>query len=104
MESLPQSLLDPIDLYDHLNAEPHGHVWRSYGELKDKDAVFQCLYHGCARVKKGASQSRPTLHVCDYEQLNATPGNTPIPNGDHLTSNWLANGEGNHGDQTHHGL
>ncbi|XP_053202089.1 protein polybromo-1-like isoform X2 [Panonychus citri] len=47
---------DPNDLYDHLNSEPHGHVWRSYGELKDKeDAVFQCLFHGCARVKKGAT-------------------------------------------------
>lgn len=273
MESFPQSPLgyegvyechwenkcdfqceDPIDLYDHLNAEPHGHVWRSYGELKDKDdAVFQCLYHGCARVKKGATpfpsihrlirhckeihvnkqipkhippenrsknfipgrksvaaapfspainnhfgnsinqtassttilgvniaQSNPSLsltmydnganlssginghpsqvdslnmpaltpywiqnsqptnqqptvkqdplfvsappkptrllhsntfvqyikrlrpdcrHVSNYEQqLNATPENTPMPNRDHLPSNWLANGEGNHGD------
>ncbi len=44
------------DLLDHLVSEPNGHVWQVYGELKDKEgAEFQCMFHGCGRVKKGAA-------------------------------------------------
>lgn len=43
------------DLLDHICGEPNGHVWRHYGENKDKEElIFQCLFHGCGRVKKGA--------------------------------------------------
>ncbi|RWS27612.1 protein polybromo-1-like protein, partial [Leptotrombidium deliense] len=46
---------DSQDLYDHLISEPMGHIWQSYGEVKDKEEpIFQCLFHGCGRVKKGA--------------------------------------------------
>ncbi|KAI1296750.1 Protein polybromo-1 [Halotydeus destructor] len=42
------------DLMEHLVSE-NGHVWRTYGEHKDKEElIFQCLFHGCGRVKKGA--------------------------------------------------
>lgn len=44
------------DLFDHLTAEPNGHVWKSYETVKDKEEpIFQCLFHGCGRVKKGAA-------------------------------------------------
>lgn len=47
---------DSQDLYDHLNIEPNGHVWKSYGDLKESDEpIFQCLFAGCSRVKKGAA-------------------------------------------------
>lgn len=47
---------DASDLLDHLISEPNGHVWQSFGEMKDKEgAEFQCLFHGCGRVKKGAT-------------------------------------------------
>ena len=47
---------DAADLLDHLTSEPNGHVWQSFGEMKDKEgAEFQCLFHGCGRVKKGAT-------------------------------------------------
>lgn len=47
---------DAQDLFDHLTKEPDGHVWISYADTKDKDpGEFQCLYHGCGRVKKGAA-------------------------------------------------
>lgn len=43
------------DLLEHLLGEPNGHVWRTYGDQKDKEElIFQCLFHGCGRVKKGA--------------------------------------------------
>lgn len=47
---------DTSDLFDHLTAEPTGHVWKSYDAVKDKEEpIFQCLFHGCGRVKKGAA-------------------------------------------------
>ena len=47
---------DSQDLLDHLCLEPTGHVWKSYGDLKDKEEhIFQCLFHACGRVKKGAT-------------------------------------------------
>lgn len=43
------------DLRKHLLADPRGHVWKTYGERKDSDErIFQCLFHGCGRVKRGA--------------------------------------------------
>lgn len=46
---------DVNDLYEHLTAEPNGHVWVSYAETKDKESgEFQCMFHGCGRVRKGA--------------------------------------------------
>ena len=46
---------DVNDLYEHLTAEPNGHVWTSYAETKDKEpGEFQCMFHGCGRVRKGA--------------------------------------------------
>lgn len=47
---------DSQDLFDHLAAEPNGHVWISYADTKDKEhGEFQCMFHGCGRVKKGAA-------------------------------------------------
>ncbi|KPM06091.1 polybromo-1-like protein [Sarcoptes scabiei] len=47
---------DAQDLFDHLTAEPNGHVWISYADVKDKEhGEFQCMFHGCGRVKKGAA-------------------------------------------------
>lgn len=44
------------DLFDHLTSEPNGHVWKSYDAVKDREEpIFQCLFHGCGRVKKGAA-------------------------------------------------
>jgi protein polybromo-1 len=46
---------DTQDLLEHLTGEPMGHVWRTYGESKDKEEpIFQCLFQNCGRVKKGA--------------------------------------------------
>lgn len=45
-----------LDLFDHLTAEPNGHVWVSYADTKDKEpGEFQCMFHGCGRVRKGAA-------------------------------------------------
>ncbi|KAH9526702.1 Protein polybromo-1 [Dermatophagoides farinae] len=47
---------DAQDLFEHLTAEPNGHVWISYADTKDKEpGEFQCMFHGCGRVKKGAT-------------------------------------------------
>ncbi|OTF79006.1 hypothetical protein BLA29_007254, partial [Euroglyphus maynei] len=47
---------DAQDLFDHLTGEPNGHVWISYADTKDKEpGEFQCMFHGCGRVKKGAT-------------------------------------------------
>ena len=44
---------DPNDLLEHLTAEPTGHAWKSYWEDKEKkERIFQCLFHGCARISK----------------------------------------------------
>ena len=46
---------DVNDLFEHLTAEPNGHVWVSYADTKDKEpGEFQCMFHGCGRVRKGA--------------------------------------------------
>ncbi|KAH9420477.1 Protein polybromo-1 [Dermatophagoides pteronyssinus] len=47
---------DAQDLFEHLTGEPNGHVWISYADTKDKEpGEFQCMFHGCGRVKKGAT-------------------------------------------------
>ncbi|CAG2166349.1 unnamed protein product [Oppiella nova] len=66
------------DLLDHLISEPNGHVWQSYGENKDKEgAEFQCLFHGCGRVKKGAapfpSFQRLVRHCKEIHVSKQTP-------------------------------
>lgn len=46
---------DSSDLLEHLTLEPNGHVWLSYLDFKDKEpGEFQCMFHGCGRVRKGA--------------------------------------------------
>ncbi|CAG2183916.1 unnamed protein product, partial [Oppiella nova] len=55
-----------------------GHVWQSYGENKDKEgAEFQCLFHGCGRVKKGAapfpSFQRLVRHCKEIHVSKQTP-------------------------------
>lgn len=46
---------DVNDLFLHLTAEPNGHVWVTFAETRDKEpGEFQCMFHGCGRVRKGA--------------------------------------------------
>lgn len=73
---------DNSDLFDHLTGEPQGHVWKSYGHLKDKqEDIFQCLFHGCGRVKKGAapfpSVTRLIRHIKEVHINKQNPKSIP---------------------------
>ena len=69
---------DSTELLEHLTGEPNGHVWKSYADVKDKeDSVFQCLFGGCGRVKKGAtpfpSITRLIRHIKEIHVTKQTP-------------------------------
>ena len=73
---------DTEDLLEHLTAEPNGHVWTSYGDKKDiEDNIFQCLFHGCGRVKKGAapfpSVIRLIRHIKEVHVTKQNPKSIP---------------------------
>lgn len=73
---------DTNDLFDHLTADPTGHVWKSYEAHKDKEEpIFQCLFHGCGRVKKGAAPfpniQRLIRHIKEVHVTKQQPKSIP---------------------------
>ena len=69
---------DSNELLEHLTGEPKGHVWKTYADVKDKeDSVFQCLFSGCGRLKKGATPfpniTRLIKHIKDIHVTKQTP-------------------------------
>lgn len=69
---------DSNELLEHLTGEPNGHVWKTYADVKDKeDSVFQCLFSGCGRLKKGATPfpniTRLIKHIKDIHVTKQTP-------------------------------
>lgn len=73
---------DTADLLDHLTNEPDGHAWKSYWDVREKEElIFQCLFHGCGRVKKGAapfpSIVRLIRHIKEVHVTKQNPKSIP---------------------------